>query len=134
MGKYYIYSSYAYAESASNKFIGFVFSLGGLEMPIYEFRCKDCGCEFEEICRTFEWGDVKCPSCRSPNVEKLFSPPVIGISTISAPTRELDAKNEEIDYYEKRKDYGRAARAAERVGKKEKEIKDLYRKAGESAK
>lgn len=106
-------------------------------MPIYEFRCKDCGCEFEEFFLTFELvklGDVKCPSCQSQNVEKLFSPPLVWSGKFTTPRKELIARDEEMDYYEKRKDYDRAAKAAEKVGKKEDVIKHLYRKTGKSAK
>ncbi|MEF3255316.1 MAG: zinc ribbon domain-containing protein [Deferribacterales bacterium] len=41
-------------------------------MPIYEFKCNDCGKQFSKLVIKKE--DVpQCPSCKSENVEKLFS-------------------------------------------------------------
>jgi len=48
----------------------------------------------------------------------------------SEPTSEFSAKDAEVNYYKDRKDYEQAAKAAERSGKSEWEVKDLYRKAG----
>jgi putative FmdB family regulatory protein len=40
-------------------------------MPIFEYECRACGHEFEQLVRT---GDVPaCPSCKSPDLEKLLS-------------------------------------------------------------
>lgn len=41
-------------------------------MPIYEFRCKDCGHEFEKLCGLDETPD-ECPSCEKPDIKKLIS-------------------------------------------------------------
>ena len=43
-------------------------------MPIYEYRCKDCGQEFpllQKISATAE--EVTCKKCESGNVERLLS-------------------------------------------------------------
>ena len=42
-------------------------------MPIYEYTCKTCGTEFEQLIR----GDEKaqCPSCGKRHLEKKFSVP-----------------------------------------------------------
>ncbi len=33
-------------------------------MPIYEYRCDDCGAEFEKrVARAADSGGVECPSC-----------------------------------------------------------------------
>jgi putative FmdB family regulatory protein len=40
-------------------------------MPLYEYRCGDCGRRFEELV----FGDpiIECPDCRSRSVQKLLS-------------------------------------------------------------
>ena len=48
-------------------------------MPIYEYRCKDCGKPFELQQKMEERGTGVCPSCGSAKVEKLFS--VFGVGT-----------------------------------------------------
>jgi len=41
-------------------------------MPLYEYRCHDCGREFETYVRA--WGEaVACPACESGQVDKLLS-------------------------------------------------------------
>ena len=40
-------------------------------MPIFEYECRACGHEFEQLVRT---GDTPaCPSCTSRDLEKLLS-------------------------------------------------------------
>ena len=41
-------------------------------MPIYEFYCKKCDSEFEELVMGSDDG-IKCPSCASKRVKKLMS-------------------------------------------------------------
>ena len=41
-------------------------------MPIYEYKCGECGKVSEILQRTAE-GEVKCPSCSSENMSRLFS-------------------------------------------------------------
>jgi putative FmdB family regulatory protein len=40
-------------------------------MPLYDFRCRSCGDEFERLVRKEE--AVECPSCRGQDVERLLS-------------------------------------------------------------
>jgi putative FmdB family regulatory protein len=40
-------------------------------MPIYEYRCKKCGCNFEEL--VFGDATPPCPKCSSENTKKLMS-------------------------------------------------------------
>jgi putative FmdB family regulatory protein len=43
-------------------------------MPIYEFKCKNCGNTFEYLCmRSDDENHVKCPSCGKEKSEKLLS-------------------------------------------------------------
>ncbi|MCX7642236.1 MAG: zinc ribbon domain-containing protein [Armatimonadetes bacterium] len=44
-------------------------------MPVYEFRCDRCGCEFEELVswRDLEEGKVQCPQCNSKEVRRKLS-------------------------------------------------------------
>ena len=43
-------------------------------MPIYEYRCNQCGAEFEEF-RSLSQAEekAKCPQCLSENTERLIS-------------------------------------------------------------
>lgn len=42
-------------------------------MPMYEFKCKQCGNEFEELVRSSSEEFPPCPSCASQKVEKKVS-------------------------------------------------------------
>jgi len=99
-------------------------------MPIYEYRCRECGQQFEKLVRTFDSGEVNCVFCSSLNVERLLSSPLIGRGKSSESTSEFTAKDAEVNYYKDKKDYDRAAKAAEKAGKSDWEVKDLYRKTG----
>ncbi|HEX7714042.1 MAG TPA: zinc ribbon domain-containing protein [Bacillota bacterium] len=41
-------------------------------MPIYEFRCRDCRREFEELCG-MGCESLPCPSCHSRNTQRKLS-------------------------------------------------------------
>ena len=47
----------------------------GTIIPIYEYSCKGCGHAFEELVRGEE--QPVCPSCESPDLERLFSLPAV---------------------------------------------------------
>ena len=51
-------------------------------MPIYEFRCLKCSHVFELLNLKKETKGVKmkCPKCKSPNVERILSSVSIGRS------------------------------------------------------
>ncbi len=43
-------------------------------MPMYEFRCEECGKEFERFVVSFsQVSSVKCPECGSERVVKKIS-------------------------------------------------------------
>jgi putative FmdB family regulatory protein len=43
-------------------------------MPIYEFICEQCGCEFEELVRSASsTAGLLCPECHSQQVTKKIS-------------------------------------------------------------
>jgi putative FmdB family regulatory protein len=51
-------------------------------MPIYEFRCRECGGDFEKYVATAA-AAVACPSCASERVTRKLS--VFGLRTAAAP-------------------------------------------------
>jgi putative FmdB family regulatory protein len=43
-------------------------------MPLYEYRCSDCGTTFEKFVRSMTArDDFECPECHSDDVVKAFS-------------------------------------------------------------
>lgn len=42
-------------------------------MPVYEFKCEDCGRVFDLLMKTGEYLLDKCPYCEGKNVKKIFS-------------------------------------------------------------
>jgi len=42
-------------------------------MPIYEFKCEDCGENFEVLSTYDELAKVTCPKCKSKHLKKLIS-------------------------------------------------------------
>ena len=44
-------------------------------MPIYEYRCTQCGVKYEKIVFSSSAPAPACPSCNSDEVEKLISVP-----------------------------------------------------------
>ncbi|HPJ12770.1 MAG TPA: zinc ribbon domain-containing protein [Caldisericia bacterium] len=45
----------------------------GQNMPIYEFKCEDCGENFDVFSTYDELAKVTCPKCQSKNLKKLIS-------------------------------------------------------------
>jgi putative FmdB family regulatory protein len=49
-------------------------------MPMYEFKCSDCGHEFEKLMGVNDPKPRKCPSCGKLSVKKILfgsNPPVL---------------------------------------------------------
>ncbi len=44
-------------------------------MPIYEYKCRDCGDEFEALVRKSD--TPSCPKCSSTELERLLSLPAL---------------------------------------------------------
>ncbi len=42
-------------------------------MPVYEFKCRQCGEIFSELRKMGDFTGGKCPSCGSDLTEKVFS-------------------------------------------------------------
>jgi len=52
-------------------------------MPIFEYKCQDCGAQFEKIV-TSSSSRVICGKCESPHVERLLSVFAVARGTNSA--------------------------------------------------
>jgi len=50
-------------------------------MPLFEYKCRDCGTSFEKIVPSSA-SEVVCKQCASPHVEKLLS-----VFAVGAPSR-----------------------------------------------
>jgi len=42
-------------------------------MPIYEYRCEDCGTKFEKLVRTADVPEIECPSCGEKHLQQEYS-------------------------------------------------------------
>ena len=83
-------------------------------MPIYKYKCKNCDYIFEQLYLTFKEGKVreaKCPKCGKVAERFFSSAPVKITERFSGDPKEY----REMHYYEKKKDWERAARAADGV-------------------
>jgi putative FmdB family regulatory protein len=56
-------------------------------MPLFEFKCRDCGTTFEKIV-PLSTTPVACKKCESPKVEKLLSVFAVGAPSHSAASLE----------------------------------------------
>lgn len=59
-------------------------------MPIYEYKCRGCSNEFEELVKIGETPD--CPSCGGADLEKLVSLPAISTESSRARTSGIARK------------------------------------------
>jgi len=44
-------------------------------MPTYEYKCKDCGHQFDIVQSFSDDALTKCPDCKKKALRKVFSPP-----------------------------------------------------------
>lgn len=42
-------------------------------MPVYEFKCRECGSITAELRRMGDFTPPRCTTCRSSHMEKIFS-------------------------------------------------------------
>jgi putative FmdB family regulatory protein len=42
-------------------------------MPIFEYKCEDCGSKFEKLVRRSDADQVQCPSCGQSHLEQQYS-------------------------------------------------------------
>ena len=88
-------------------------------MPIYTYRCDQCGRMFEKLYLSFEQAALapaKCPDCNIAATRDFsrqrFSAPS---NPYAAELSEDSEEYREMHYYEKQKDWEKAAKAAEGV-------------------
>jgi putative FmdB family regulatory protein len=67
-------------------------------MPIFDYRCRQCGHEFEAIVRAAQ--PATCPSCRGTDLEQLISL----FSVSSASTRQTALKKAREQHQKGKKD------------------------------
>ena len=88
-------------------------------MPIYTYRCNDCGKIFEELYLSFEQAetmDAKCPKCNTSATRDFSNQRFNAPSNPYASELAEDSEEyREMHYYEKQKDWEKAAKAAEGV-------------------
>jgi putative FmdB family regulatory protein len=66
-------------------------------MPIYEFRCEECGVEFEELVKAQGKATV-CPSCGSNRVKRTFSAQAAPFGLVKTPgaARKQERRNAQL--------------------------------------
>lgn len=42
-------------------------------MPIFEYRCEDCGAKFEKLVRNSDTASPECPACGAAHLSKELS-------------------------------------------------------------
>lgn len=52
-------------------------ALKGENMPTYTYECKQCKKLYEIIQRIADAHVTECPSCKSSNFRRIFTPPMI---------------------------------------------------------
>ncbi len=67
-------------------------------MPIYEYRCRDCGVVSEFLVGMGYDQEISCPSCESLAMEKLMSTAsFMGVETARAPGRTCCGREERCE-------------------------------------
>jgi putative FmdB family regulatory protein len=84
-------------------------------MPIYEFRCEECGAQFEELVKAGSKATV-CPSCGSSQLKRAFSAQAAPLRLVKTPgdTRKQERRNAQLGETTKRRFKQARERARER--------------------
>ena len=53
-------------------------------MPIFEYRCKECGTVLEVLTHLGEKQEIRCEQCQSTNLEKMISAPFVSSGSSSS--------------------------------------------------
>ena len=63
-------------------------------MPIYEFRCDECGARFEELVPV-DGRAERCPQCGAERPARVLAPPAPALHLVRTPreTRKQERKN-----------------------------------------
>lgn len=86
-------------------------------MPIYNYRCRECGYLFERLILNTDSDEVRgteCPECGGES-PRSYEGHALHYSRIDKEFAEDEEEYREMHYYEKQGDWERAARAAEGV-------------------
>lgn len=87
-------------------------------MPMYQYRCSQCGCSFEEFYSLQDNEGQKsspCPGC-SARARRVFTPfALFSQQSVEAAFSDDAPEYREMHYYEKKGDWERAAKAADGV-------------------
>ena len=59
-------------------------------MPLFDFRCRSCGHEFEALVRPQDVAAPSCPSCKSADLERLL--PTFSVSSAEKTRAAADKK------------------------------------------
>jgi len=67
-------------------------------MPIYEYRCMECGHQFSRLFLSIQAAEETemphCPMCGKSNVKRLISPVAVHLGESSAPPEEEETSTE----------------------------------------
>ena len=72
------YILYKYTHTLSRRLAFIIYAVVDLDMPMYDYKCKKCGHEFENLVSfSIEDKDVECPSCNNKGSKRLLCAPNI---------------------------------------------------------
>ena len=66
-------------------------------MPVYDYRCQECGKVSEIFLRSLDGGPVKCSYCDSGSLERLISSSYVIRSEVTTPGTTCCGRTERCD-------------------------------------